>query len=263
MLQLDLSASKIKKGGFKLAAFGTSTTCLFKSTTTTDICAKRTYVVVERVISDSRSNRSLVTKSVDVPHDSRKQFQNLSMEIACAVWARALLNLVYDFIDKEITKRFGRIPFNIPRFRFVELALAMEHDSAARGTQNFNSVFLIEEVIPEDEQGPFRKYLNNVSPTPLIMSSEEDNERAKFLSFSQHVQYLKTKKQAFVSDYQGGNSLLTDPQISSSRSLGPIFADGNVPSIHRDFEKKHCCNLYCKWFSLPTDYDSREYNAEV
>lgn len=203
MLQLDLSSSKIKKGGFKLAAFGTSTTCLFKSTDATEICAKRTYIVVERVISDSRSNGSLVTKSIDVPHDSRKQFQNLSMEIACAVWARALLNLVYDFIDKE-RKRVGRIPFNIPRFRFVELALAMEHDSAAvGGRQNLNSVFLIEEVITEDQQGPFRKYLNNVSPTPLIMSSEEDNERAKFLSFSQHVQYLKTMKQAFVSDYQG------------------------------------------------------------
>jgi len=152
------------------------------------------------------------------------------MEIACAVWARALLNLVYDFIDKE-TKRFGRIPFNIPRFRFVELALAMEHDSATRGRQNYNSIFLLEEVIAEDQQGPFRKYLNNVSPTPLVMSSPEDDERAKFLSFSQHVQYVKTMKQAFVSDYQG-----------------------------KQYEQHQIfCMSLTKWFNLPTDYSSMEY----
>lgn len=76
------------------------------------------------------------------------------------------------------------------------------HDSDTRG-RRWKNVFLIEEVIREDEQGPFRKYLNNVSPVPLPMSCDEDVERAMFLSFSQHVQYWKTKKQAFVSDYQG------------------------------------------------------------
>ena len=61
MLQLDLSASKIKKGSFKLAAFGTSTMCLFKSTMAVEICAKRTYYAVERVSTDLDNNRSLVT----------------------------------------------------------------------------------------------------------------------------------------------------------------------------------------------------------
>ena len=69
---------------------------------------------------------------------------------------------------------------------------------------------------------------------------------------------------------------MTDPQISSAqynyyslhllnltiwsysttRSLGPIFAEGNVPSIHQDFKKKHVCNEFCKWFNIPTDYES-------
>jgi len=59
--------------------------------------------------------------------------------------------------------------------------------------------FLFEEVVDANVEGPFRKYINNVSPEPLLM--ETDEERAKFLAFSQHVQYWKTKKQAFVSDY--------------------------------------------------------------
>ncbi|KAK2460511.1 hypothetical protein APHAL10511_007474 [Amanita phalloides] len=215
-LQLDLSTSKVKKGGFKIAAFGTSTTNLFKSSVTQDVCAKRTYHVVERVTED---NGSLVTKFMDVPHDSQKQFQNLSMEITCIVWAQALLNVVYDFITAE-TVSLGQPPFQIPKFRFVESVLAVEHpsdsDARAGAAGQKTTIFLVEEVIAEDLQGPYRKYLNNISPVPLSMASKEDVDRAKFLAFSQHVQYWKTKKQAFVSDYQGGNSLLSDPQISSA-----------------------------------------------
>jgi hypothetical protein len=37
----------------------------------------------------------------------------------------------------------------------------------------------------------------------LAMDTKKDEERANFLAFSQHVQYWKTKKQVFVSDYQG------------------------------------------------------------
>jgi hypothetical protein len=231
-LQLDLSPSNVKKGGFKIAAFGTSTTRLFKSGTGMDVCAKQTYHVVERV---TEMNGSLVTKSMNVPHDSRKQFQGLAMEVACVVWAQALLNIVYEFVAKE-TENLGQPPFQVPKFRFVEMALAMER--ALDDGRQKNAVFLVEEVIAEDQEGQFRKYLNNVSPIPLPMTSHEDNNRGKFLAFTQHVQYWKTRKQVFVSDYQGkptkvpamacvashiilfltgGKSVLSDPQISSAR----------------------------------------------
>jgi len=192
-LRLDLSPSKVMKGGFKIAAFGTSTTRLFESGTA-DICAKRTYHTVEHVVE---RNGSFITKSDDIPYEGRKQFQNLSMEIACTVWAQALLDLVYKFISQE-----DRSPFNVPEFRFVKLALAMEGSPDGTKKQN-GAVFLVEEVIAEEREGPFRKYLNNVSPVPLTMTCKEDETRAKFLAFSQHVQYWKTKKQVFVSDYQG------------------------------------------------------------
>jgi len=60
----------------------------------------------------------------------------------------------------------------------------------------------LEEIIGED-QGSFRKYLNNVSAVPLSFNHNEDMEQAQFLAFMQHVQYYKMKKLAFVSDYQG------------------------------------------------------------
>ena len=164
-LQLDLSASKVKKGGFKIAAFGTSTTSLFKSNGM-DICAKQFYHTEEQVIE---KNGAYMMKTVDILFECRKQFQNLTMEIACVVWAQALLNLVYSFIsqDSEVQP-----PFDIPKFRFVESALAMEN-SLDDGKQN-KTIFLVEEVIAKENQGCFWKYLNNVLPVPLMMTCKED-----------------------------------------------------------------------------------------
>jgi len=199
-LQLDLSTSNLKKGVFKLAAFGTSMPGVLKvgcrgtGADSEDICAKRTYIAVDRVVE---VNGSLTKKTVNVPHEAEKQFQNLTMEVSCLVWAQALLDIVYDFIKE---KSDSDLPFHVPQFRFVKAAIAIEQSSS---TSVKKTTFLLEEVIDSNVEGPFRKFLNNVSPEPLVMKTKEDEERAKFLAFSQHVQYWKTKKQVFVSDYQG------------------------------------------------------------
>ena len=70
---------------------------------------------------------------------------------------------VYKFISKEDS---GCCPLNVPKFRYVDLALAMEGSPDGTKKQN-GAVFLVEEVIAEEREGPFRKYLNNVSPVPL------------------------------------------------------------------------------------------------
>jgi hypothetical protein len=195
MLQLDLAMSMMKRGGFKLAAFGTSMPPIFnaKAMGTKAICTKHAYNPVERVVE---VNGSLTTKNVYVPHEGEKQFQCLIMEVTCLVWAQALLGIVYDLIEAE-TKECGKVPFNIPQLCFVRAAIAIESTLLKRTT------FLVEEVIDAGVEGPFRKYINNVSLEPLEMETKEDKEWAKFLAFSQHVQYWKTRKHAFVSDYQG------------------------------------------------------------
>jgi hypothetical protein len=185
----------------RLAAFGTSMPAVFKVGGVEAICAKRTYNAVERVVD---IGGSLAKKVVNVPHEGEKQFQNLMMEVSCLVWAQALLEIVYDFV-KEEADDIMKIPFDIPQFRFVNAAIAIEQSSSMSVKK---TTFLLEEVIDKDTEGPFRKYLNNVSPEPLVMKTKEDEKQAKFLAFSQHVQYWKTKKQVFVSDYQGKHSSL-------------------------------------------------------
>ena len=200
ILQLDLSAANVKKGSFKLTAFGTSTTAVFGGEGVQEICAKRTYYIKERVVE---VDGVLTTKIISIPHDGEKQFQSLAMEVSCLVWAQALLDMVYDFVDEQ-NDDSEILPFSIPRFRFVKAALAVSiaPPSTSSAVAKKTS-FLLEEVINLDAEGPFRKYLNNISPELLMMDTKEDEERAKFLAFSQHVQYWKTKQQAFVSDYQG------------------------------------------------------------
>ena len=199
VLQLDLAPAKLKKGGFKLAAFGKSMTAIFGGNGAEEIVAKRIYHTEERVVE---ANGQLVTKQIDVPYDGEKQAQHLWMEIACLVWAQALLDMVYEYMEEEAGDLSG-VPFFIPRFRFVQAALAVEQNPSGETRRKAPAAFLLEEVIDAKTEGPFRKYLNNVSPVPLTMESKEDEKRALFLAFSQHVQYWRTKKQVFVSDYQG------------------------------------------------------------
>jgi len=88
--------------------------------------------------------------------------------------------------------------FSIPRMRFVDAGLAIEQLKKPGERRRF----LVEEVIPTAE-GSFKKYLNNASAVPCHFVDEGDNERAEFLAFAQHVQYVKTKKRTYVADFQG------------------------------------------------------------
>ncbi|KAK7034458.1 hypothetical protein R3P38DRAFT_2698872, partial [Favolaschia claudopus] len=84
--------------------------------------------------------------------------------------------------------------------------------------------------------------------TPISrMKNPEDRHRAEFLAFCQHYQLIKTHGTLFVSDYQGGESLLTDPQIMSSPSLDSrqLFADGNIGNGFESFQNDHVCNKFC------------------
>ncbi|KAG0707575.1 hypothetical protein DFH29DRAFT_1076282 [Suillus ampliporus] len=85
---------------------------------------------------------------------------------------------------------------------------------------------------------------------PLLNESNHWYDLALFFTFTQHVQYVKTRGLAFISDYQGSFELLTDPQILTHPTVSPgvdIFGDGNMEAAVSEFEKQHICSYYCKW----------------
>ena len=134
------------------------------------------------------------------PHDPANQIKQLITEIVCLIWADALLKLVYNFMEGQDhhqgQERGQDIPV-IPQLHFTSCALACSDDRT--------NIYLVEEFIDEKVEGRFQKYINNSSASVSLshLHGEEAINIATFLSFSQHVQYLKTKGLAYISDYQG------------------------------------------------------------
>ncbi|KAJ7807944.1 hypothetical protein B0H13DRAFT_1928707 [Mycena leptocephala] len=231
-----------KRGGFKLTSFGRSSKPLLGSAGNLDICAKRTYY--EKKVNG-------ITHYF--PHPSPRQGQDLITEVLCNVWSACLLNEVYAGIDKYISMASTSPPW-IPKMRFVEVAFATDGKQTDMDNGRQRTVLLLEEVINETEEGPFRKFVNNRAPVPTTFKDQRNIDTAAFLAFTQHWQFKMTHGLAFVSDYQGGNSLLTDPQVMSDSKLGDIFATGNIPSGCRDFASSHECNKYCDYFQIAGDF---------
>ncbi|KAH7904041.1 hypothetical protein BJ138DRAFT_1019694 [Hygrophoropsis aurantiaca] len=174
---------KGKWGGFKKALFGHTSCAALGPGDNTQICLKQCFY-----ISEGSKKRHI--------YDNSRQILELEGEVKCLKWATALMKLVYDFINGEQKVR-GNSPFDIPQLRFVKAALATA--VGEKGAQTY----LVEESIDEKTEGKFVKYISNDRAAPLPLASPESAHIAEFLAFAQHVQFHKTKKLAFVSDFQG------------------------------------------------------------
>ena len=119
------------------------------------------------------------------------QGKHLAVELNCLRWGSCLLKEVYDFMSsngKEL------LTFEVPQLRFVGAALAVAQN-------DLHDTFLVEELI--DNDGPFVKYINNNSAQPRNLADPNRARIARFLCFSQHVQWIQTKGLVYISDFQG------------------------------------------------------------
>jgi hypothetical protein len=176
------SKTPIKFGAFKTALVGYSSKPLFGESH--NICLKQCFY----------QNPGSVTFK---PYDGCKQAEKLTVELNCLGWASALMNIVYRFIEKEEGNQGKQPEFEVPKMRFVKSGLAITV------IDDEKTAYLVEEVIDNTEEGWFVKYLNNDSAIPRVFARKEWTIRAEFLSFAQHVQFLKTDGTAYVSDFQG------------------------------------------------------------
>ncbi|KAG6378352.1 hypothetical protein JVT61DRAFT_14077 [Boletus reticuloceps] len=176
--------------------------------------------------------------------------QRLYREANILYWAMALLDLTYDYVDQCVANAKESPPFAIPRLRFVEAGLLIAHsyNDRAESTRSYGAksgmigmTYLTEEII----DGAFVKFIHNGNASPRWLSDPAANKVAEFLAFTQHVQYIKTGKQVYISDYQGSTKLLTDPQILTHPDVGAgmnLFGDGNVERGVELFEEQHNCS---------------------
>ncbi|KAG1773282.1 hypothetical protein EV702DRAFT_1131336 [Suillus placidus] len=179
------------------------------------------------------------------------ELPKLFREANVLYWARALLTFAYEYIDHCVANSSETPPFHIPRLRFVEAGLALSHDHAQPGHKSKSMTmpragYLVEELITDD----FIKYIHNMDCNPMLDPYEVGYEIAAFLACTQHIQYAKTGGLAFISDYQGGFEILSDPQVLTHPLVNngkDVFGDGNIERAVSTFEKEHNCNKYCKW----------------
>ncbi|KAG9311681.1 hypothetical protein JVU11DRAFT_7918 [Chiua virens] len=218
------------------------------------VVAKRPYIRQENLEGKPPFPRYVISDELD----------KLFREANVLYWAKALLSMTYTFVDCALAASDRPPIFDIPRLRFVEAGLALGYANTSGGggprsvsckAGSVSTAYLVEELIPDAEL--FVKFIHNGSCLPLIEPGEPEYNVAEFLAFTQHVQYVKTGGLAYISDYQGSTSLLTDPQILTHPSVGEgsnIFSEGNLEKGVEEFENEHICNKYCKWpgFSLAT-----------
>ncbi|KAL0945786.1 hypothetical protein HGRIS_012074 [Hohenbuehelia grisea] len=239
--RITYSTSAIPKSGvFKSALEAVTSSSLFPdSTTELAICMKQCF------FTDPATRKQVF-------YDCRKQAGLLILEMRCLGWASALMDVVYAFIA-QMESEVGKPSFEVPSMWFISSGLAIAETEEKQ-------TYLVEERI-KDEDGKFIKYICNSSATPTQFKKHPQRRlRAEFLSFAQHVQYMKTRKMAYVSDFQGGLSLLTDPQIITSPELGYVFADGNTN--FDKFGSQHECNRFCTFYNLTRDiFDDAEAGA--
>ncbi|KZO91277.1 hypothetical protein CALVIDRAFT_568317, partial [Calocera viscosa TUFC12733] len=185
-------------------------------------------------------------------HPITKENQFLETEGSVLYWASSIHNLsnqfVRNYLDEHPNSAASKL--QIPETRMVLGGLYLNGPDSKDGRAGM--IILIEELIaaPEAAKGPhFLKFINNGLPVPKF-SQGQAGLVSRFLAFSQHVQYVKMDKLAFVSDYQGSFTLLSDPQILTHPKLGSLFGEGNLGTAFLDFEKTHPCNEYCSAFGL-------------
>ncbi|KAF9554486.1 kinase-like protein [Agrocybe pediades] len=183
----------------------------------------------------------------------------LTNEAKLLVWANALLTFSYDFINHcvaEAMKEGMAIPDYIdaiPSFRFVKAGLAtalqLVETKQGAGKPSGNCVtYLIEEMLPVGKGGEFIKYINNANTVPCLPAEHPAYHYCEFLLFLQHVQFETTHRNAFLTDFQGVDTTLTDPQIITNPALGEnLFGGGNLHKSFMSFPEQHICNRYCKW----------------
>ena len=132
-----------------------------------------------------------------------QELLKLFREANVLYWAKSLMQVTYKFIDHCIQNTVDVPLIEIPRLCFVEAGLALAHSHIGKGGAGTTTgAYLLEELI-ECESGGFTKFIHNVDCSPLLEPGDDGYEITEFLVFTQHVQYMKTKGQAYISDYQG------------------------------------------------------------
>lgn len=102
--------------------------------------------------------------------------------------------------------------------------------------------------------GTFKKYINNTGE--MCVAPDDVSEISHKAETYVHYTYVKSQQQLMVTDIQGVDYTLCDPEVASSELKDPDdnsfrFCTGNLSFQAIDkFLSSHVCNNYCKMLKL-------------
>ncbi|KIJ52731.1 hypothetical protein M422DRAFT_128241, partial [Sphaerobolus stellatus SS14] len=156
-------------------------------------------------------------------------------------WSQATMAFTQDWVThylKRQEKAGTNIP--IPKLLYVSSAIITFQELTSEKITLIAKQFM---------DGKFVKCIGNQDPIPFQSLKGEERNIAKYLSFSQHLHYVESNSESFLSDFQGElhstSKMLTDCQCIANLDL---FGDGNLDTAWREFPAKHKCNTYCSYF---------------
>ena len=128
-------------------------------------------------------------------------------------WAKALLKMTYEFIDHAVDSATEPPPFDIPRLHFVDAGLLLAYSNALATTKDSGLLSVKTSAIVSMMYlgKDFVKYIHNGDVAPCDLLDPDAENIAQFLAFTQHIQYVKTGRQVYISDYQGIFVLILEP----------------------------------------------------
>ncbi|KAJ6617726.1 hypothetical protein B0H10DRAFT_2434264 [Mycena sp. CBHHK59/15] len=112
-----------------------------------------------------------------------------------------------------------------------------------RGPRFNGCLAFVEELIDEEHDG-FYKFINNGSAVPLLLPTADKSvaAAAEFLSFTQHVQFYKTKGMVYLSDLQDQRPPSRQTSCPSFQSTGEMPKKTNGKqraAINREAAKRN------------------------
>ncbi|KAK6996039.1 hypothetical protein R3P38DRAFT_3371236 [Favolaschia claudopus] len=210
------------------------------------VVVKRTF----RELSKKSGGQTAYTR-----YSSPEEHKIILKEANNLYWAISIMGFSYSYIYSFDSLHHPDCP-PIPDLRFVQAGVAIYYETPAKNSSkaSIRKTYLLEKYIETNSDSEFVKFVHNGSAAPLLDIDDAWRWIADFLCFTQHIQYWKSGEMVFLSDLQGSDILLTDPQIMTSPKIAEgadLFADGNVGAVFEQFPDQHVCNQYCEWFKLP------------
>ena len=172
-----------------------------------------------------RYNNTAAIAIVDDLNQSLEQHTRKAVQMTC---------LAGNFVAK-----LREIGPEVPQFKYVKI-----YFGAIKEKEEFCT---IEEMI----EGGFEKYLNNDGMCSNGHEVDEMKEKAECLA---HFSFQQSKESLLLTDIQGYNNILTDPEIASSeisKDQEVLFCVGNYcRKAIKNFGMTHVCNRFCRLSDL-------------